>query len=133
MKMKPFSILLPLFLVAVAGCNQTVSVSGTVSLDDGTPLKKGYINFNNGTYEARGVVTDGKYTVETDGRGLKPGNYKVFFSGTEGYRYEGTGEKKRAIIIPVIADKYSSAGTTDLTVSIKGTTDFSPKLEPAKK
>jgi hypothetical protein len=48
----------------------------------------------------------------------------VFFSGTE-----NVGSDLQTFT-PVINHKYNSAATTDLTITIKGKTDFSPKLKP---
>ncbi|MDR1478844.1 MAG: hypothetical protein LBJ00_07875 [Planctomycetaceae bacterium] len=126
--MKQLIIIVSFCLIAI-GCGNTINVNGKVTLDDGTPVTKGFINFNNGTYEARGVIQkDGTYQVETDasGRGLKKGNYKVYFSGTNDL-------DQKLNPVPIIDSKYDSAETTDLTISITTKTVFSPTLKAVEK
>ncbi|MDR0390661.1 MAG: hypothetical protein LBH59_02050 [Planctomycetaceae bacterium] len=126
--MKQFILLTVAVLCLTAiGCSNTVQVNGKVTLEDGTPVTRGTINFNNGEYEARGnIKQDGTYQIATDasGHGLKSGDYKVFFAATENMDYD---LNKR---LPVIDEKYNSAETTDLTITIKENTNFSPKLKP---
>ncbi|MDR1053070.1 MAG: hypothetical protein LBL39_02750 [Planctomycetaceae bacterium] len=122
-------ILISFVCLIAIGCGNTVRVDGKVKLEDGTPVTKGFINFNNGDYEARGVIgKDGTYRVETDanGKGLKRGDYKVYFSGTH-----DLDEKLNAV--PIIDKKYDSANTTDLTISIDSGTEFNPVLKPSEK
>jgi hypothetical protein len=49
-------ILISALCLTVIGCSNTVHVNGKVTLEDGTPVTKGFINFNNGEYEARGIL-----------------------------------------------------------------------------
>ncbi|MDR1493662.1 MAG: hypothetical protein LBT05_13210 [Planctomycetaceae bacterium] len=74
------------------------------------------------------ITKNGTYQVATDasGRGLKKGDYKVFFSGTFDL-------DKNFKPVPIIDKKYDSAATTDLTLSVKGKTEFSPVLKPIEK
>jgi hypothetical protein len=122
-------ILISIVCLIAVGCGNTVNVGGKVTLEDGTPVTKGFINFNNGNYEARGVIgKDGTYKVETDasGNGLKRGEYKVYFSGTH-----DLDEKLNAV--PLIDKKYDSVDTTDLTISVNSGTTFNPVLKPSEK
>ncbi|MDR2642023.1 MAG: hypothetical protein LBC74_04440 [Planctomycetaceae bacterium] len=122
-------IFISIISIAAIGCSNTVHVNGKVTLEDGTPVTKGTINFNNEGYEARGIIKpDGTYQVATtaSGQGLQKGNYRVFFSGTQ-----NVDEKLKPI--PIIDQRYDSVDTTDLTISIQGKTNFSPKLKPHKK
>jgi hypothetical protein len=122
-------IFISIFCIIAIGCGNTVHVNGKVTLEDGTPVTKGFINFNDGTYEARGVIgKDGTYKVETDasGKGLKKGNYKVYFSGTNDL-------DNKLKPVPIIDKKYDSAETTDLKISITTRTDYNPVLKPVEK
>jgi len=119
-----------------AGCGGTVSVSGTVTMEGGDPVSRGYISFNNGSYETRAMLReDGSYIVDTDGRGMQKGEYRVFFTATEGYELVPTpgSSTPTSVRIPLIDDKYSSLETTDLTVNIDRSTVYSPVLIPAPK
>jgi hypothetical protein len=127
--MKQLIFISILCIIAIGCGNTTVHVNGKVTLEDGTPVTKGFINFNDGAYEARGVIgKDGTYRVETDasGHGLKKGDYKVYFSGTNDF------DDKRNPV-PIIDKKYDSAATTDLKISVTAGTNFSPVLKPAEK
>lgn len=65
------------------GCGDAnrVKVQGTVTFsDDGSPLKRGVVCFDNDKAMARGTVQpDGSYVIGigNDGRGLEPGSSKV--------------------------------------------------------
>ena len=65
----------------LVGCSDNVQLEGNVTYsDDGSPLGKGMVMFDNGTIVARGPLeADGSYTVGTDkdGDGLPPGTYTV--------------------------------------------------------
>ncbi|MEQ8791211.1 MAG: hypothetical protein RIC55_33420 [Pirellulaceae bacterium] len=97
----------------------TVPVSGTATLEDGTPLKSGSIEFTTEdlSMAAIGEIGEGgAYTIELDSSnpGCPPGKYKVVVTGTD----------------PAVSEHYSSAETTDITVEVSaGTTDYPLKLK----
>src|SRR4051794_7456446 len=77
-----------LLAICTAGCGrQMAQVTGTVTLDDGTPVSKGLVVFE-GTVDgkpvmARGEVkADGHYQLSTTkpGDGIPPGKYRVLIN-----------------------------------------------------
>ena len=86
MRLKPLiAILLPLYLLAVAGCGgskqaETRKISGTVTLD-GRPLAKGYVLFvpDRGRAAKGQIQSDGGYTLGTYGSadGAMLGTHRV--------------------------------------------------------
>src|SRR5207249_2275528 len=77
-----------LFALGTAGCgSRMVQVTGTVTLDDGTPLTKGLVVFegivDGKPVMARGEVkADGTYQLSTGkpGDGALPGKYRVLIN-----------------------------------------------------
>ena len=86
-------------------------VSGTVKFADGQPVTSGTIYFDNGKYNSFGQIqSDGRYTLTTlnPSDGAPKGSTKVFFSP------DLTGGAT-----PLLARKYSSTGSSDLTFEVK--------------
>ena len=130
------SIVVVVSLLAV-GCGDAnrVKVRGTVSFsDDGSPLPRGMVCFDNDTIMARGTVApDGSYAigVEKDGRGIPPGSYNVsiFFAQEEipgGSAYAPRYKQ-------LIDGKYASRDTSGIAVVVdSSTTRFDIKVDRAK-
>ena len=82
-------ILLTCSLLVAVGCgSRYYPVQGKVTLEDGKPLTKGMVVFENtdGTEMARGMIqTDGRYQLSTGkpGDGVKPGRYRVLVSALD--------------------------------------------------
>ena len=131
----PF-IIAGLTLIAL-GCGDAnrVKVRGTVTFsDDGSPLKRGVVCFDNDKAMARGTVQpDGSYAIGIgkDGRGVEPGSYKVsiFFAHEEmpgGSVYAPRYKK-------LIDDKYASRDTSGLEIVVdSSTTRFDIKVDRPK-
>ena len=72
------------FSLLMTGCGNYVSVSGTVTFPDGTPLTVGTVVFQSGTHVAKGTLdSSGRYRLgsKSQSDGLPPGEYKVYVSG----------------------------------------------------
>jgi hypothetical protein len=119
------SIVVVVALIAL-GCGDAnrVNVTGKVTFsDDGSPLKRGVVCFDNDTIMARGTLkADGSYAigVEKDGRGIPPGSYKVsiFFAQEEipgGAPYAPRYNK-------LIDDKYASRHTSGIELVVEPST-----------
>lgn len=136
-----WSVLCPwaVVLLFVTGCGDAnrVNVRGTVTFsDDGSPLTRGIVCFDNDTIMARGTITpDGNYAigVEKDGRGIPPGSYKVsiFFAQEEipgGAMYAPRYKE-------LIDGKYASRNTSGIELVVEpSTTRFDIKVDrPATK
>ena len=72
--------------LVVAGCGGLYPVSGTVTLEDGTPLTKGLVVFESadGNSMARGPIqSDGSFKLGSNqpGDGVRPGKYRALISG----------------------------------------------------
>lgn len=126
-------------LLFVTGCGDAnrVNVRGTVTFsDDGSPLTRGIVCFDNDTIMARGTIApDGRYAigVEKDGRGIPPGSYKVsiFFAQEEipgGALYAPRYKE-------LIDGKYASRHTSGIELVVDpSTTRFDIKVDrPAPK
>jgi hypothetical protein len=108
--------LLVCLAMLATGCGPRVKdgvyrVSGTVKFTDGQPVTSGTIYFDNDKYNSFGQIqSDGSYKLTTlnPGDGAPPGNAKVYFSP------DLTGGAT-----PLLARKYSSAGSSDLTQEVK--------------
>jgi hypothetical protein len=121
------------------GCDDAnrVNVRGTVTFsDDGSPLKRGVVCFDNEKLMGRGTLKpDGSYAigVEKDGRGIPPGSYKVSILFAEEELPGG------AIYAPrtkqLIDEKYASRSTSGIEIVVDpATTRFDMKVDrPAAK
>ena len=124
----PFLLLSLSVLLIAAGCGRKVSFGGKVTFsDDGAPLTSGTVFFESPTLAAQGKInTDGTYTVGTDkmADGLPAGTYQVYLVGTEHTEIKAMpdGKSQSEIRTPVIDPKYSSAGTSGLSVTVGGGT-----------
>lgn len=117
-----------MFLIASIGCSNNVPLGGTVTFsDDGTPVPKGTIAFDDGAHQARGEIdSNGHYTVgfANEADGLPAGTYKVYITGAiskeqkPGATEDNPGWFETRLIDP----KYESAETSDLSVTIDATT-----------
>ena len=143
---KNLTILLPLLaIVYLAGCGDP-KVTGKVTFPDGTPLTVGQVMFQKEGFIASGdIKKDGTYSAgkAKDGDGLPPGTYKVFINGASTYDAAELAEIQEQSAnsggapvfrtprpINLIATKFESAGTSDLTVEVKGNTKYDITVEP---
>ena len=137
-----FSLVFCLLLASFFGCGKNVSMGGKVTFsDDNSPLTVGTVCFATDTFYARGKLdASGNYTLGFDqpGNGLPKGEYKVYIADatvpTGSYKTDD-GEEM-AIYSPVIAEKYTTKGATDLKVTVDGSTrtfDFKVDRASAKK
>ena len=128
-------VLIPSLLALGCGDANRVNVKGTVTFsDDGSPLTRGMVCFDNDKIMARGTVKpDGSYAigVEKDGRGIPPGDYKVsiFFAQEEipgGAPYTPSYK-------PLIDEKYASRDTSGIGIVVdSSTTRFDIKVDRPK-
>jgi hypothetical protein len=119
-----------LVLCAVAlpavGCGGgSYPVTGTVTLDDGSPLTKGLVVFesSDGTSMARGQVqSDGNYQLSTSrpGDGVKPGRYRVLVSPLD---LSDVPDEKKNLPFDV---KYTRFQTSGIEVEVKAEANVIP-------
>jgi hypothetical protein len=138
MKKNIFQLFLFLCLISLTfGCSSgKVKLSGHVTFsDDQSPLEKGVVVFENGTYSARGVIdTNGKYIVGSESQrdGLPSGTYKVYITDSEHITpavYPAFPKSK-----PVIHKKYTNAVSTPLFLEVNTSTKkFDIQVERAEK
>jgi len=125
-----------LLAMLAAGCGrQMAQVTGTVTLDDGTPLTKGLVVFE-GTVDgkpvmARGEVkADGGYQLSTakPGDGIPPGKYRVLINPLDS---SDIPDEQKSIPFDF---KYMRYDTSGLEYEVKpGANDFSIKLGPPRR
>ena len=127
-------IALASILCLLAGCSGGEGgqqVTGKVTFSDGTPLKKGVVNFASEKNLYRGGVdAEGTYTLED----VQSGEYKVSITGAhEGGEVPGTDEghvpegAQPTPVTPLIDPKYEDEEQSGLTVKVPG--DYNIKVE----
>ena len=131
--------LLAILIVAVflAGCGKGyVSMSGRVTYsDDGSPVEQGTVSFTKGAFQARGEIKeDGRYTLGSfkESDGLPKGTYIVCITGSEDSVLVD-GDRGIYKTTYRVADKFSRAETSGLTVEVDGKTktfDFEVDRHP---
>lgn len=107
------------------GCgNSNCRLGGKITFsDDGSPLGRGTVCFDDGVVTARGSINEqGVYTVGSlkENDGLPPGEYRVFIIGAINPAVSGEAS--------VIDARYDSPSTSGLSLKVDGTTrsyDFS--------
>lgn len=100
-----------LVLVIAAGCGGPGEnrVHGSIQFDDGTPLDKGELIFDSGTYSDIASVDDqGQFEVE---QGLPPGTYKITLGGVMLPDAKGN-------YAPIVHPRYLEYQSTDLSVTV---------------
>ena len=126
-----------------AGCGD-VSVSGKVTLTDGTPVTKGKVYFEDGSFSATGdIQKDGSYRMGTtkDGDGVPPGQYKIAIMGAflnefqdeDKPREQSMGNvvtHKPVIFQDLVHKKYTSVSTSGLTIDVKKSMKHDIVVEP---
>ena len=107
------------------GCgDQRAHFGGTVTYTDGSPVKWGAVNFDNGKFTFIGLINEkGEYApnMVEKGAGIPEGTYKVWLTGTE--LVEDTIKPDGTLIpgkpIPMVADQYCNINTSGLTFEAK--------------
>ena len=129
--MKPLSLLLAFCLsVGLYGCSQRVSVEGTVTYTDGTPLTFGTVIFERDTYQVIGSINaDGHYRLREarPGDGILPGLYGVRVSVQTG----GTSDGEP--VVKYVAEKYEYTETSGLSCKVERSCRFDFTVEPLPK
>jgi hypothetical protein len=103
--------------VALVGCGSggKSTASGTVKLEDGTPVTNGMIIFESAKTTAKSEIgKDGTFKLRTgDQEGAEPGSYKVFFQGVNA---ESTDPK--AYAKPLLDPKFNDPKSTPLKFEV---------------
>ena len=119
------------------GCGNQVSVKGKVTFPDGTPLTRGEVRFQTGTFMGSGdIQPDGSYVLSSLGinDGIPKGNYAVTVLAFE--ESSGVLAADAESVKPLeslINLKYNSPQTSGLTCDVQGATEFNITVEPFKK
>ena len=133
------------FLITFSGCGKNCSVTGKVTLSDGSPVTVGEVVFETPASISRGTIQkDGTYTMITgELKGVPKGTYKVSIGGfmptiempsspkiVDGRPVGPPGRPK--VTMPTIPfdKKFLAASTSGLTCEVKGRTTYDIKLEP---
>ena len=125
------------FLLLALGCgSDKVGLSGKVTFsDDNSPLTVGTVYFATASYEASGEIKeDGTYKVSSvsENDGIPPGEYQVYILGAEKNLSPST--NTYAQMEPLIDKKFTSKGTSGLTVKIdKSTKTYDIEVDRPKK
>jgi hypothetical protein len=122
-----------LSVLFVAGCGSGVRVGGKITLEDGAPLDKGEVIFDDGKLNFRGAVKpDGSYQlgVTRDAQKIPAGNYRVWIAGTQG------SESRMGvytIYFNTIAEEYTGLAASPLSAAVlpRGSQVFDFTLKPA--
>jgi hypothetical protein len=127
-------------LVLVIGCGQGTKITGTVTFEDGSPLQKGAIVFDNGINSYTGIIqSNGTYAAgqTKDSQKIPLGKYKVWFSGTSRMEilYDKNGKATDLnISFPLLLPEFTSYNNTVLEADIQTagrmTLDFVVKRHP---
>jgi hypothetical protein len=134
-----FTLFLLLFFTVGCGSGH-VSVTGKVTLTDGTVVDKGEVIFTSASTQARGYIQkDGTYSLTSgDVNGIPPGSYQVSIGGFNPSMEvpkgpDGMPAGSPRMMMPIIpfADKYRSGDTSGLTCEVKGRKKYNIELEPA--
>ncbi|MCL2624061.1 MAG: hypothetical protein FWD31_10385 [Planctomycetaceae bacterium] len=106
-----------------------MKLSGKVFFtDDNSPVTQGTVIFSNSSYTGRAAIgKNGSYSVhsESEGYGIPPGTYQVYLEGTEKVSVEGGGVKME----PLVAQKYTQATTSGLTLTVDKSQKFDIPVE----
>ncbi|MDO4587341.1 MAG: hypothetical protein Q4C95_08595 [Planctomycetia bacterium] len=134
-----FSLLSLIALVCLAtGCNGNVKVSGTVKLEDGTPIQSGRVIFEQDTFSAVGAIENGKYQMGTlkENDGLPRGEYIVYINGAmkPGEQFEvanginsETGQAnmvQMTTFSPLVAKEYTEVQSSPLRCKVEKSMTF---------
>jgi hypothetical protein len=140
---KNWTIVLPLLMIfCMSGCGGDHKVTGKVTFPDNEPLTKGQVMFQKEGFIASGTIQkDGTYSAGKlkDGDGLPPGEYKVFLSEVTVLGERGpqkgvdpvTGIEifEVAPTVSLVHPRFTSAGSSGLSVNVKGPTKYDIEVE----
>jgi hypothetical protein len=116
-------VTLAIFVLTIAGCSKTATVTGKVTVDD-KPLTKGGIRFvpdkakgNTSPDEAIGTINEtGVYELRTNNQaGVPPGWYKVCVHSTD----MPDNTNPSAPLKSYVDGKYDKPETTDVSIEVK--------------
>ena len=113
--------------VYLVGCSGKVSVEGTVTYPDGTPLTLGTVIFERENYQVAGQIdANGHYRLGEihSGDGVLPGTYAVRVSAQTGGTSDGES------IVKYVAEKYENTATSGLTCEVNRSRRFDFTVEP---
>ncbi|MDR3198044.1 MAG: hypothetical protein LBU34_09280 [Planctomycetaceae bacterium] len=133
--------LIVMLLMVVAGCDQGTKVTGKITFeDDGSPLQKGAIVFDDGINSYLGMIhPNGSYAVgqTKDSQKIPMNKYKVWFSGTERREilYDKNGKDTlQNISFPLLLPEFTGYNNTVLEADVntpgRMTFDFVVKRHP---
>ena len=128
------SIYILFFALLLTGCDSKQNLTGKVTFSDGELLTVGTVVFSTPDFISRSFIKpDGTFNVGTykDGDGIPPGTYNV--SVIEAF---GPNPKDPSgdTMIPLVAQEFTAAETTPLTITIPGSKTYDIIVErPAAK
>ncbi|MDR2441690.1 MAG: carboxypeptidase-like regulatory domain-containing protein [Planctomycetaceae bacterium] len=123
-------------LVLSIGCSKGNSVTGKVTLSDGTPLTRGEVTFSTPTFVAAGMIqSDGIYSIRANNmkEGIPTGTYSVTVKAYEDIQENPDGAMENLKPAKSLIDtKYTSPATSGLTCEVNGSITFNISVEPFK-
>ena len=143
-RLKNFGLVFILCCPFFVGCGE-LSVTGKVTLTDGTPVTKGKVYFENGSFSATGdIQKDGSYRMGTGtkGNGIPPGQYKVAIMGAFVNEFRDNSDRpgqtgvgglmtrEPVLFQEMVHKKYTSISTSGLTVDVRKSMKHDIVVEP---
>lgn len=128
--MKNYLLVVACAFFLFSGCSGKVSVEGTVTYPDGTPLTIGTVIFETESYQVAGQLDrQGHYSLGEVRQGDKilPGLYGVRVSSQTGGTSDG------APIVKYVDEKFEQTATSGLTCDVRGSCRFDFVVEPFTK
>jgi len=131
--MQRFFYMLALFSVFTIGCGNTVVITGTAKMADGTKIERGMVSFfgENDMYTAT-IRPDGTFSpgVMRDGGGIPPGVYRISVSGI--FREVMVPGSEHPNHVSLIAERYANRETSGLAIDTSQTRTIDLVLDPAE-
>jgi hypothetical protein len=126
--MKHIILLLSFVVLCFAGCSDHILITGTVTYEDGSPVKSGIINFDPGTAKIySGSIKDGKYSTggQKTVQPIPPGTYKIWIMAFDAVPLQKEKKDKDGKStdewrsVPLVPGEYASPDTTPLSFEVK--------------
>jgi len=121
--MRIVSLLCVFVLACCVGCGQSgFTVSGNVAFPDGNPVPRGQVTIHSSTFTAGGHISaDGSYAINVP---VPAGIYRVTVVASGDQPASTLDIVDVRPVPPLVATRYGSTETSELTVEVTGRTTF---------